>query len=642
MNAKSGKRFVIFAVIFALLACDLPVLYTAFYHELTGAPKAENGQMEISTENPGEGKIYLDGEWKFYWNRLLISDPEQTPEADLLLSVPDGWSNYEVGGERLPAAGFGSYELKLTGFAYDAPIALYIPDFSGAYRVYLDGELAAESGKTAKSAKDIFTSPKAKLYPKVLSPGTHQVVIEVATTHFSGLYMTPVLGDFDLIMKHNDIRDMTRLILFGVALFSLLSLIAMYFLNVKRKLHSAWMPLMVFFIVLRIMLTSEFYSTWQPILFFGLSYESTNEVMYFSSFALKYLLLFLADEQCGISVSRKEKLGFLIYYVVLYLVYLLTPQVLYNQYFSVAVPALTYVLDVYLFVKLYRNWKNLKRFGMPVFWGAILILVGLALDSYFINGKIYIDMSWTLLLAFTLFSLLLCCTYGMRIADLYDDFARSSVQLRIANSQIAMQKEYYEALSERMNEIREMKHDVRHFVGTMSRLAEEEKFEELKSFLKEYDERTEMEQLPVFCENVIVNSLLGYYYLRTKENGIKFESRCQIDQKSVMSDSDYCIVLGNALENAIHACKQIAEKEKRYLSVEVAVTKKQRLFKLKNSYAGTLKISNGRFLSTKEGDFHGLGIRSIENAVESYGGFVIIEHDKNEFTLMASILEVSI
>lgn len=640
IQTNRRKWFLILGLVLVILFMNLPVVYTYFYHDITGTPKAVNGRINLSAVSPADRKIYLDGQWKFYWNCFIETEHQQLFGSDLIVTVPGEWSNYKVDGKSLSADGYGSYKLILTGLEYDKPITLYIPDFSGAYRVFIDGKLAAESGTISKDVKNIFTVPKADLHPVELSgKASHEVVIEAATTRFSGLYMTPILGDYHQIVSENSFRNDVRFILFGIALFSFLSLIAMYALSVRRKLHSSWMPVMVLFILIRIMLTTEFYSFWQPILFFNLSYESTNELMYFTTFVLKYLMIFLMQEQCGIAFNRKEKTGFLIYYILLYLIYLFVSQDFYNHYLSVCIPMLTYVLDVYLFIKMYLGRQKLKKFGMTIFWGALLMLVGLTIDSYYINGKVYANMSLTMIFLFMVFLLIMSWVYAMRFADIYDDFTISSSKLELAEKQIGMQKEYYEVLSGQMNEIREIKHDTRHFIGVMSMLADESRFDELKEFLSEYSEKTKMDQLPVFCQNTIANSIIGYYYLRAKEYGIPFESQCNICRQIAMNDSDLCILLGNALENAVYACRKMDHSKIQFVYIESGTMNGQQLIKVKNSYNGQLEINDGRYVSSKYGRSHGLGIRNIEKVVGSYGGFIKIEHDENVFTLMVAIPE---
>lgn len=74
------------------------------------------------------------------------------------------------------------------------------------------------------------------------------------------------------------------------------------------------------------MLTTEFYSLWQNTVFWGLSYEAANPLMFLVSFIFKYLLIYLIEELLGIGFSRKEKGFFLLYYAVLFLIYLFVPR----------------------------------------------------------------------------------------------------------------------------------------------------------------------------------------------------------------------------------------------------------------------------------------------------------------------------
>lgn len=96
----------------------------------------------------------------------------------------------------------------------------------------------------------------------------HVVVIEVATTRFSGLYMAPVLKEYDRAIQEDSNRNTVRLILFGMALFSFFVLIVTYALSFRESRHSFWLPAMGFLILLRIMLTTELYNLWQGTAFF--------------------------------------------------------------------------------------------------------------------------------------------------------------------------------------------------------------------------------------------------------------------------------------------------------------------------------------------------------------------------------------
>ncbi|MGB4661495.1 MAG: GHKL domain-containing protein [Mobilitalea sp.] len=637
-NAKHRKILLILGFMLFMLIPSFPVICTNLYHELTGAPEAMNGSVDLTGVELTKDKLHLDGEWEFYWNKFLITDNELGATPDCIIQVPDEWSHYRINGEKLTAAGYASYKLTMTKYTDEREVTIYMPDFGEAYRVFVDGKLTAESGILSKNNDDIFTVPKAEIYPIMLTPDSpHEVVIEVATTRFSGLYMSPILFDYDIVIKNNNLRNALRYILFGVVLFSFVSLIMVYLRSIRKKINSFWLPMMILLLLLRIMLTSEFYAVWQPVLFFNTSYEATNELMYFISFVLKYLLIYLVQEQCGIAFTRKERLSLMIYYIILYLVYLLAPTDFYNDYLSVIVPLLSYVLDIYLYIKIYHNRGSLKKFGMPIFWCTIILIVGLGIDSLYINGKIYWNMSLILLFLCMVFLLAMNTIFNKRMEDIFDDFTTSASRLELANNQIAMQKEYYDALSAQMNEIREIKHDVRHFTGVLGQLAEEGQFDKLKEFLFQYSEQIKMDQLPVFCDNTIANSIIGFYYLSAKKYDIPFDGECIINKQSQISDSDLCIVLGNALENAIYACRQMEPSQHKFVSIDVKTVNGYCLIKVTNTYNGQLIIREGRYISAKGGSSHGLGIGNMEKVVNNYGGFVKIDHDEEVFTIMIAI-----
>jgi len=637
-NNNHRKTLLIIGLILFILVPVLPVVCTNFYHEITGAPEAANGSVDLTGVELTKDKLHLDGEWEFYWNKFLVTDDELGAIPDCIMKVPDEWSHYNIDGKALTAAGYASYKLTITKFTDEREVTIYMPDFGEAYRVFVDGKLTAESGVLSKNIDEIFTVPKAELYPVVLTPGSqHEVVIEVATTRFSGLYMSPILFDYDIVIKNNNFRNALRYILFGVVLFSFVSLIMVFLRSIRKKINSFWMPTMIFLLLLRIMLTSEFYSVWQPVLFFHTSYEATNELMYFITFVLKYLLIYLVQEQCGIAFSRKERVGLMIYYIILYSIYLLAPTVFYNDHLSVAIPLLSYGLDFYLYTKIYHGRETLKKFGMPIFWCTVILILGLGLDSLYINGKIYWNMSLILLFLCMVFLLVMNSIFNKRMEDIFDDFTTSASRLELANNQIAMQKEYYDSLSAQMNEIREIKHDVRHFTGVLGQLVEEGQFDKLKEFLYQYSEQVKTDQLPVFCDNTIANSIIGFYYLNAKKFDIPFEGECVINKQSQISDSDLCIVLGNALENAIYACRQMEPSQHKFVSIDVKTVNGYCLIKVTNTYSGNLTIHDGRYISAKGGNSHGLGISNMEKVVNSYGGFVKIDHDEEVFTIMIAI-----
>ncbi len=638
---RSGytQILLILGIFFALAVSHLPVVYTLLYHTLTNAPISENGTFHLSGV-PDSEHIVLDGEWAFYWNRLLITDRQREAGPDFLIHVPDYWSKYKMNGAYLPADGFASYRLMLKGLYPSYPVTIFLSDFGSAYRVFIDGTLTAESGIVSKNPAEVITTTKASLYPVTLAANqVHEVVIEVATTRFSGLYIAPVMTGYDSAVQSGNARNNLRFLLFGTALSSFIVLMVGYVLSVRTFRRSFWLPIIGLSVLLRIMLTTEFYSFWQNTVFFHLSYEAVNPLAYILSFVFKYLLIFLIQELLGIMFSQKEKLGLLLYYTVLYLLYLIIPHDFYNRYLTILLPACSFLMEVYAFFKIYLNRQQLKKYGLLVYWGAVLAITGLIIDCYYINGNIYFNLSLVLLPLFTGYLMILGLISAIQAADVARDFAVSSAHLASARKQIAMQAEYYEALSEQIGEIRAIGHDVRHFVGVIRRLSEDGCYEELNKFSSEYVAKADPAPLPVFCENVIANSTLGYYSLRLKEHGILFHCTCEIPKQFAVSDSDLCVVLGNALENAMEACEKLKAVDARCVSVKARIVNGQLLIKITNTYNGTVNEADGQYLTTKEKPYHGIGLKNIKKVVDTYGGYVKTEHNETGFTLMVAFPE---
>lgn len=159
--------------------------------------------------------------------------------------------------------------------------------------------------------------------------------------------------------------------------------------------------------------------------------------------------------------------------------------------------------------------------------------------------------------------------------------------------QIAIQKEYFDAISEQMKEIRGIKHDMRHFIGVIKSLADEGRYEDLKQFLDEYSEKSKTESIPQYCENVVANAILGYYTFKAMEAGIPFQCACRIPKQLSMIDTDLCIILGNALENAIEACSNTDRPDIQFISIEARVLDNHLLIKIQNSYSGRVSFHDG-------------------------------------------------
>ncbi len=117
---------------------------------------AKDGVFDLSAWDAGrDGPVALDGEWEFYWDRLL--DPEDfkagaaPAEPSGLINLPGAWKDRLFDGQPLPGQGQATFRLRLLPGPGNRPLALRIIGVHAAYRLWADGRLIAESGLVGRS-----------------------------------------------------------------------------------------------------------------------------------------------------------------------------------------------------------------------------------------------------------------------------------------------------------------------------------------------------------------------------------------------------------------------------------------------------------------------------------------------------------
>jgi sensor histidine kinase regulating citrate/malate metabolism len=94
-----------------------------------------------------------------------------------------------------------------------------------------------------------------------------------------------------------------------------------------------------------------------------------------------------------------------------------------------------------------------------------------------------------------------------------------------------------------------------------------------------------------------------------------------------------CIVLGNLLENALEACVKL--NENRFIVLETHIKTAQLFIQVKNSFDGIVRDKNDLMISTKPNG--GLGLRSVKEVLEHYGGDLLTEWKTDIFTVYAAV-----
>ncbi len=162
------------------------------------------------------------------------------------------------------------------------------------------------------------------------------------------------------------------------------------------------------------------------------------------------------------------------------------------------------------------------------------------------------------------------------------------------------------------------RHDMRHHFALLQGLACKGHIEEIKEYLQ--TARSDMDAItPIrFCENETVNLILSAFAAKAKQAGILLTVDVRLPDTLLISDTELCSLLSNALENAIQAPEQIPDSNKRIIRLCMYSKNTKLCIDIRNSYQHEPIFHQGLPVSTKQG--HGFGTKSMAHIVEKHGG----------------------
>ena len=188
------------------------------------------------------------------------------------------------------------------------------------------------------------------------------------------------------------------------------------------------------------------------------------------------------------------------------------------------------------------------------------------------------------------------------------------------NLQMAQASREISALRESQAMAARHRHDLRHHMQYLLSCIENGQDERAKAYISGICAEIEAQQVQRYCENEAANLILSSFAARAEKIGAEMEVRGALPAAIPVTDNDLCVILSNALENALHACQPLAEAGGPCaIGVEFRSQEQGRLFlQIANTYSGGVLFENGVPVSREPG--HGIGVQSIRAIVERYGG----------------------
>ena len=119
-------------------------------------------------------------------------------------------------------------------------------------------------------------------------------------------------------------------------------------------------------------------------------------------------------------------------------------------------------------------------------------------------------------------------------------------------------------------------------------------------------------------------------YREAHSLGVPVDWRLELPRQLAIPEADFCMMLGNLLENALHASQKLPPEQRQVKVLARMLSPAMLGLLVENRYDGVLKRQQGILHSTKH-DGMGIGLVSIQTAVSRYGGSMTVETENGLF-----------
>lgn len=229
----------------------------------------------------------------------------------------------------------------------------------------------------------------------------------------------------------------------------------------------------------------------------------------------------------------------------------------------------------------------------------------------------------------------LCCFYVLWVQVNQKEKMILKSELDGINNAWNLQKEQYVIKQELIDNINRKCHDLKHQLRALRRMTDEE---EKEAYLKELEHDVMLYDTAVNTGNKALDVILMDKCLFCKNNNIQWTCMADGSKLGFMRLEDIYAVFGNALDNAITAVMQVADSEKRIISLKMITQNNILVIQIENYFETSLHFEQGLPLTTKGNpQEHGFGMKSIRYMAEKYGGTITVNTSNRIFTLQILI-----
>lgn len=205
------------------------------------------------------------------------------------------------------------------------------------------------------------------------------------------------------------------------------------------------------------------------------------------------------------------------------------------------------------------------------------------------------------------------------------------LERRIGRFERELMNRHYEEVDSMYRQMRGWRHDYHNHIQALKVCLAEKEYEQMEEYLNQMDHALGRVDQLVKTGNLMLDAILNSKLSMIRQEGIAVDVTASVPSSMPFKAMDLCVLLGNLLDNAMEACRQVDVNERRFIRVYMDTMKGQLYLCVTNTMKGNAVRKGNGYLSTKQGG-HGFGLGRIDRIVEQYDGFLNRQSEEGVFS----------
>ena len=276
------------------------------------------------------------------------------------------------------------------------------------------------------------------------------------------------------------------------------------------------------------------------------------------------------------------------------------------------------------------------------------LLVNPAFLKWTARGNPFFDLSLYFLIFFVAATTILCILYAYNIYQKLIASMQDKQRAALLASQVDQMQAHIREIEQLYTGVRSMRHDMQNYLFDIKSLLAAQGVSvegELAGYFSGIGTALDALNFYFHTGNPVTDVVLNGKYQQAKSLGIQFDSEFLFPSDYGIDVFDLSIILNNALNNALEACEVLSGSDpeaERFISVTSYCKNNMFLIEVKNSFDGTVCVTEDGGLKSRKQDTHrhGLGFQNIVRCADKYLGSADYTCCDRTFTLIVMLQKI--